>query len=118
MKKSKIITLCGSTRFKELFETVMKELTLQGHIVISVGCFGHRDADKRIMQKKELLDQIHLQKIDIANEIFVIDPNGYIGESTKKEISYAQSKNKKVRYYSQEKNYFYEESVYDVYGYP
>ena len=95
--KYKVITLCGSTRFKKEFEKVNKQLTLEGNAVISVACFEHAgdDVDQR---QKELLDNIHLQKIDMADEIFVINKDGYIGASTTREIEYAQSKGKTIRY--------------------
>ena len=96
-KKYKVITLCGSTRFKEEFEHVNKELTLQGNIVISVGCFGH-SGDVFTDEQKLMLDDIHKRKIDMADEIFVINVNGYIGQSTASEIDYAIKHEKKVRY--------------------
>lgn len=104
-KRRKIITLCGSTRFKKDFEHWNKELTLQGHIVISVGIFGHRGKDPRFWENKELLDKIHLDKIRLADEIFVINPGGYIGESTKKEIEFAKSIGKIVKYTEPPKSY-------------
>ncbi|MCI6160716.1 MAG: hypothetical protein MR681_05195 [Prevotella sp.] len=95
----KIITLCGSTRFKEQFLETQKRLTLEGNIVISVGLFGHSgDDDVWIPGVKEMLDDMHLRKIDLADEIFVINVGGYIGESTKREISYAEKTGKKVKY--------------------
>ncbi|WP_330404422.1 hypothetical protein [Vallitalea okinawensis] len=95
----KVITLCGSTRFKKKFLEVQKELTLKGCIVISVGLFGH-SGDKEVWTKgtKEMLDDMHKRKIDMADEIFVINVDGYIGESTRSEISYALKNNKTVRY--------------------
>ena len=94
-----IITLCGSTKFKEEFLQVQKKLTLAGNIVISVGLFGH-SGDNEVWSEgtKEMLDDMHKRKIDMADEIFVINVNGYIGESTKLEIAYALSKNKIVNY--------------------
>ena len=63
----KIITLCGSTRFKEQFIAVQKRLTLDGYIVISVGLFGHSgDEDVWKPGVKEMLDDMHLRKIDMA----------------------------------------------------
>lgn len=102
----KVVTLCGSTRFKEQFLQAQKELTLQGNIVISVGLFGHsgdqevwENMDEGTLTKtKEMLDDMHKRKIDMADEIFVINVNGYIGESTRSEIEYATSHGKKVRY--------------------
>ena len=99
MKEYNVITLCGSTKFKEEFLQVQKELTLQGNIVISVGLFGH-SGDSEVWQEgtKEMLDDMHKRKIDMANEIFVINKDGYVGESTKSEIAYAKSVGKIIRY--------------------
>ena len=102
----KVITLCGSTRFKEDFLGVQKTLTLEGNIVISVGLFGH-SGDSEVWEGKEegewsstkmMLDDMHLRKIDMADEIYVINRGGYIGESTRREIEYALTQGKKVNY--------------------
>jgi len=95
----KVITLCGSTRFKDEFIEVQKRLTLEGNIVISVGLFGH-SGDEEVWNEgvKDMLDRQHLAKIDLADEIFVINVGGYIGESTRQEIAYAKSKHKAVSY--------------------
>ena len=95
----KVITLCGSTRFKEQFIETQKRLTLEGCIVISVGLFGH-SGDEEVWNPgtKEMLDDMHKRKIDMADEIFVINVGGYIGESTKSEIAYAEKNGKKVNY--------------------
>ena len=95
----KIVTLCGSTRFKEQFMEAQKHLTFKGCIVISVGLFGH-SGDDEVCQPgtKEMLDAMHLRKIDLADEIFVINVGGYIGESTRREITYAEKTGKKVNY--------------------
>lgn len=94
----KVITLCGSTRFRAEYERVQKELTLHGNIVISVGLFGH-SGDGEVWKDgvKEMLDEMHLAKIDMADEIFVINPGGYIGQSTAREIAYARSHGKTVK---------------------
>lgn len=97
----KVITLCGSTKFKDEFIKVQKELTLQGYIVISVGLFGHADGDYQTVitdEIKIMLDDMHKRRIDMSDEIFVINKNGYIGSSTKSEIKYAILTNKKVNY--------------------
>lgn len=95
----KVITLCGSTKFKDEFLKVQKELTLAGNIVISVGLFGHSgDIEVWAEGTKEMLDDMHKKKIDMADEIFVINVDGYIGNSTKSEIEYAEAHNKKVNY--------------------
>lgn len=97
--KYKVITLCGSTRFKDEFIQEQKRLSLEGNIVISVGLFGH-SGDNEVYSDgvKEMLDDMHKRKIDMADEIFVINKNGYIGSSTRSEIEYAIRTNKVVNY--------------------
>lgn len=95
--KYKVITLCGSTKFKNEFIEVQKELTLMGYIVISVGLFGH-SGDIITEEQKQMLDDMHKRKIDMADEIFVINKNGYIGSSTQSEIDYANEHKKPIRY--------------------
>jgi hypothetical protein len=97
--KYKVITLCGSTRFKDEFMGGQKRLTLEGNIVISVGLFGHSgDNEVWIKGTKEMLDDMHLRKTDMADEIYVINVDGYIGTSTRNEIEYAKRTGKVVRY--------------------
>ncbi len=97
--KFKVITLCGSTKFKDEYMKAQKDLTLQGNIVISVGLFGHSGDDEVWTEgTKEMLDNMHKRKIDMADEIFVINVGGYIGESTRSEIEYAIKNGKKVNY--------------------
>lgn len=106
VKNYKVITLCGSTRFKDEFMKAQKDLILKGNIVISVGLFGHsgdnevwENMDEGTLTKtKEMLDDMHKRKIDMADEIFVINVGGYIGDSTKSEIEYAIKNGKKVNY--------------------
>ena len=94
-----VVTLCGSTRFKEQFLEAQKRLTLEGNIVISVGLFGH-SGDKEVWSEgtKEMLDDMHKRKIDMADSIYVINVGGYIGESTRSEIEYAKQKGKGILY--------------------
>lgn len=83
-----------------------KRLTLEGHIVISVGLFGHSGDEEvwdgmdegTLSKTKEMLDDMHKRKIDMADEIFVINVGGYIGDSTRSEIDYAIEHGKKIRY--------------------
>ena len=113
--KYKVITLCGSTRFKDAFIESQKRLTLEGNIVISVGLFGHSGdtevwegmSEDTLTKTKEMLDDMHKRKIDMADEIFVINVggyigsstrSGYIGSSTRSEIEYAKAAGKAVRY--------------------
>ena len=104
--KYKVITLCGSTRFEDEFMEAQKRLTLEGNIVISVGLFGHagdaevwENMDEGTLTKtKEMLDDMHKRKIDMADEIYVINVGGYIGSSTKSEIEYAKATGKGILY--------------------
>ena len=94
-----VITLCGSTRFKEQFLEAQKRLTLAGNIVISVGLFGHIGDDEVWTEgTKEMLDDMHKRKIDMADGIYVINVDGYIGQSTRSEIEYARSQGKSVKF--------------------
>lgn len=93
-----IVCLCGSTKFKKEFEYYNKLFTLLGHIVLTVGYFGHLE-DKPLKSKiKSRLDDLHKSKILKSDEIFVINKNGYLGESTKKEIEFAKKNDTRVRY--------------------
>ena len=101
--KFKVITLCGSTRFKEQFLEAQKRLTLDGNIVISVGLFGHSGDDEVWTEgTKEMLDNMHKRKIDMADAIYVINVGGYIGESTRSEIDYAAKHGKEILYLESE----------------
>lgn len=99
--KYEIVTLCGSTKFKDDFIKMQESLTLSGCIVISVGLFGHADDKFGTIitpEIKEMLDDIHKRKIDMSDSIMVINRNDYIGESTRSEIKYALKTGKKVSY--------------------
>ena len=109
----KVITLCGSTRFKDEFLETQKRLTLEGNIVISVGLFGHSGDDVVWTEGvKDMLDRQHLAKIDLADEIFVINVGGYIGDSTRREIAYAEYKGKTIKYMENSKK----ASIYENYA--
>jgi len=98
MQGPKVVTLCGSTRFKDAYIKAARDETLKGHIVISVGLFGHNEGLDMDGETKKMLDELHLRKIDMSSEILVINVGGYIGDSTKNEIAYAHRNNKNVRY--------------------
>jgi len=97
VRNYKVITLCGSTKFRKEFEKANKDLTLAGNIVISVGCYGH-SGDTFTDEQKEMLDDIHKAKIDLSDAIYVINKDGYIGASTKSEIKYAEKTGKEILY--------------------
>lgn len=96
----KVITLCGSTKYKKQFEDVNAFLTLQGNIVLSLCFFEQSEGIHITEEQAKLFEDIHFRKIDMSDEIFVVDVDGYIGKSTRKEIEYAKKKKKEVRYYS------------------
>lgn len=102
----RVITLCGSTRFKDAFMEAQKRLTLERNIVISVGLFGHSGDEEvwdgmdegTLSKTKEMLDDMHKRKIDMADGIYVINVGGYIGDSTRSEIEYAREHGKTIEY--------------------
>ena len=90
--KYKVVTLCGSTRFKEQFMDAQKRLTLAGYIVISVGLFGHAG-------DQEVWDGMDEGTLSKTKEMIDDNVGGYIGDSTRSEIQYAEEHGKPVRYY-------------------
>lgn len=98
-----IITLCGSTKFKEQFEEVNRRLTWSGWVVLSVGSFHHSEKDHdiagQIIARKVKLDALHKEKIAMSQAIVIINKNGYIGASTKSEMSFARSMSKRFYWY-------------------
>ena len=103
-----ITTLCGSTRFPEAFALVNMHLTLLGRVVLNVGMLGHADqpqgsrflcsdGDESTPEKKRL-DELHFRKIDQSDGIFVINPGGYLGTSTMREIDYAMARGKTIEW--------------------
>lgn len=93
----KVITLCGSTKFEEKYHEINAKLTLEGNVVISCGVFNYKSPVKE-EKVLELLQAIHKQKIDMADEIFIINVGGYIGDHTAEEIEYAKKVGKKIKY--------------------
>ena len=107
MARPKIVVLCGSTRFKDAFTKANRKLTLDGRIVLSVGMFPHADSggapeDVLGAGVKAALDALHKRKIDLADEVLVLNVGGYIGESTRSEIAYAESIGRMVFYLEHE----------------
>src|SRR3954469_7992006 len=105
--EARVITLCGSTTFEAEFADVNQRLTMEGCVVISLGMFSLPElpdydwtADSSGLRRR--LREVHLQKIRMADEVYVVDPGGYVGESTRREITYAESLGKPVRYLSRE----------------
>ena len=105
MNRPMIVCLCGSTKFKDEFSSSQLAETMAGKIVLTIGCnmksdeeiFGHlKPQELRLIKAR--LDVLHFAKIDLADEILVLNVNGYIGESTEREIEYACMRGKNIRY--------------------
>jgi cell division protein FtsB len=101
----KIVCLCSSTRFYEEFQKVNAQETLAGNIVLSIAAFASSEVEyfaglskQEGEQLKKTLDELHLRKIELADEVPIINKGGYIGESTKRELEYAQTLGKVIRW--------------------
>lgn len=100
----KIVCLCGSGRFIEKFNEIEEKETLSGNIVLTIGCNTKDIArDNEYYQHKPMLDELHKRKIDLADEIFVLNVDDYIGISTQSEIDYAIATNKPIRFLEERK---------------
>jgi hypothetical protein len=93
-----IVTLCGSTRFKDQFEQAEMILEMRGWAVFTVGGFPHHDKFTITEKEKIGFDILHKQKIAMSDAIYVVNVNGYIGESTRSEIALAKSLGKAIMY--------------------
>jgi len=104
-ERPEIVCLCGSSRFYAEYQQAYYDLTMQGHIVLSVGFYPHAKAEHGhgegvghdSVQKIEL-DELHKRKIDLADWVYVLNVGRYIGSSTREEIRYAQKYGKEIRY--------------------
>jgi hypothetical protein len=104
----RIVCLCGSTRFWRTFQEASLRETLAGKIVLSIGAARCADDDDKsfggyvptdeFAAVKARLDELHLRKIDLAHEVLILNVGGYIGESTRREMEYAQATGKPVRF--------------------
>lgn len=105
MDRPKIICLCGSTKFKEAFTKAQLDETLAGNIVLTIGCnmksdqeiFGNMSAGERAEVKKRL-DRLHFRKIEMSDEVLILNVGGYIGVSTCDELHYAMAQGKRIRF--------------------
>jgi hypothetical protein len=93
--KPLVVCLCGSTRFRAEIAEANRAATMAGKIVLAPGVFAH-SGDTLTDEDKARLDILHLGKIDMADEVLVVNPGGYIGESTRREIEYAKRTGKPV----------------------
>ncbi len=97
-EQPEVVCLCGSTRFKDEFVSEQERLTMEGKIFVTVGIFGHADDIEFSEGEKEMLDELHKRKIDLADRIHVINVDGYVGDSTKSEIEYARDTGTEVTF--------------------
>jgi hypothetical protein len=98
-KRPVIVTLCGSGRFREAFEEAEFNETLAGSIVLTIGC-NTKDVARTpdLERHKPMLDELHKCKIDLSDEILVLNVGGYVGSSTRSEIEYAAAHGKRIRW--------------------
>jgi len=94
---TEIVVLCGSSRFKNQFETEMRRLTLEGNIVLTLGVFGHVGIELP-SETVTMLATLQRQKINMASRVHVINVGGYLGMSTREEIMYAEEQGKPITY--------------------
>lgn len=100
MPRRTVVCLCGSTKFRDQFMRANYEETMSGRIVLSVGFFMHAQGAVQInSEQKADLDRLHLDKIDMADEVLAINVGDYIGTSTKRELWYALMRQKRIRMY-------------------
>lgn len=104
-KRPTIVTLCGSTRFSDAYQKANLEETLAGRIVLTIGCDMRTDAElfegktqDELIEVKQRLDDLHLWKVSLSDEVLILNLNGYLGESTARELEYARSLGKKIRF--------------------
>jgi hypothetical protein len=93
-----IVCLCGSTRFMETFHEVAARETLAQKIVVAPACVTTQAGQEIEPTTKAMLDELHKRKIDLADEVLIVNVDGYIGQSTRSEIAYAQQQNKCIRW--------------------
>lgn len=100
MNKPIVVCLCGSTRFQDAWENAYREESLANKIVLSVGVMVHAGEEpiRDNSPTKAMLDELHLRKIDLADEVLILNVGGYIGESTARELAYARQQNKIIRF--------------------
>ena len=104
MDKPMIVCLCGSTRFKDAFDNANYQETMAGKIVLSVGFFMHASGNRHgedvgaTPEQKIALDELHKRKIDLADEVLMLNVGGYIGDSTRSELEYAKAIGRRITY--------------------
>ena len=98
IRNAETVVLCGSTRFVDKFHEINRKLTLEGYIVLAPGVYGHASKEPPSEQEKAALDELHFLKIEKADWVYVLNVGGYIGESTRREIEWAEELGKPIKY--------------------
>lgn len=96
--RPEIVCICGSTRFVDEMRAANRDLTFAGVIVVAPGVFVHEADELITSEQKTALDALHLRKIDLADRVLIVNPGGYIGESTSREIAYARATGKPISF--------------------
>ncbi|MBQ3598950.1 MAG: hypothetical protein IKC06_01445 [Clostridia bacterium] len=96
----KIITICGSYKFKKQMTEICEKLTLEGNCVFAPNGLARADKESYTQEEMLMLAQMHKEKIKLSDAVFIVDIDGYIGNSTKSEIELAQALDKEIIYYS------------------
>jgi hypothetical protein len=99
--RPEIVCICGSARFMDEMRAANRDLTLAGVIVVAPGVFrldDHGTAQELTDEQKNALGELHLRKIDLADRVLVVNPGGYIGASTRREIAHAHATGKPVAF--------------------
>ncbi len=114
-----VVCLCGSTRFYQTFQKVNLEETLAGRIVLSIGNYGATDVELGIKpdsEQKAMLEELHLRKIDMCDEVLILNVDGYIGPSTWGELVYAVGQAKRVRFLDRKAGAELMHKVFEAFG--
>lgn len=93
--RPEIVCICGSTRFVDELRAANRDLTVAGAIVVAPGVFPPGSITD---EQKTALGALHLRKIDLADRVLVVNPGGYVGESTSREIAYARTAGKPISF--------------------
>lgn len=96
--KPSIVAIIGSTRFKSQQLGYAQKLTLEGKLVLLSGFWHHSDPYPIKAEQKVMIDRLLLHRIDAADEVLVVCPNGYVGESTQRAIEHASEKGKPITF--------------------
>ena len=96
----KIITVCGSYKFKKEMTEITEKMALKGNCMLTPIELSRPKKEDYTEEEAMMLDKMHREKIKMSDAILVVNVDGYIGSSTKTEIEFAKSLNKEIIYYT------------------